>query len=147
MTGNINEEAGVVSQMLPPAVVAKRLHELCGDETELSRLYANYIQYQGLALLVYLIYLGDPDTPVKEAISGFLARYRGRYYGMVRAREAATIDAKYRQIGLSSVRRKLVTPKEQEAFRREAATNYDIVRAEGMCYLFREPEVSTLPTK
>ena len=142
MTETINNKqaANNVTPTPLPDATAKRMREFWrSDDAEIVATRRTYMKFYGLAPLVYLLNLDDPRVPIKDALSDFLTRYCGRYYGFPRAKERAVQDVRLRSQAASPASRGPVTPTERETFQQKADSNYDIVRAEGMCYLFRKP--------
>jgi len=144
MTENNNTKQAVNTVTLTPAspadTTAKRMREFWrSDDPEIDVTRRNYMRLYELAPVVYLLKLDDPRQPIKDALSDFLIRYCGRYYGLGRARQAAIQDVRLRRQAASPASRGPVTPAERETFQQMADSDYDIVKAEGMCYLFRKP--------
>ena len=140
MTENNNKQAAETTKPMPdPVTIASRMRDLWSDDTDTSRMRQRYLSDYGQAPLVYLQFLCDPHTGLETALSRFSDLYCGRYYGAPRAKEAAFHDVMLRHIAASPARRNQVTLEERDAFRQLVDSTYDIVRAEGMCYLFRKP--------
>ena len=147
MAGKTTDKARVVTQMQPPEVVARWLREV-GSDTKIGAECRSHIEKEGLSLLVYLMFLCNPDTELEEAFENFQDQYRWYHEDMKEAQQTAVTDARFRYLRSLSAPWPLGnSPEEWVMFEREAATNYTIVPFEDRYYLFRTPPVVAPPSR
>ena len=134
------EEAKLANGHLAPDLIAVRLRGLSENEETLATVAA-CVRVEGLAFIVFLLTICDTALPINEALQEFDERYCGRYYGLGRAQDMAMQIAKKRAQGWNP-RRSSALLLDEATIRRQAETDFVITRAEGMCYLFTQVDLS-----